>query len=289
MTYTLENGEAPLRAEVVDKTIKGFAENSYTFKQAVTVTTTNAWKNVYYRENPSALTAPSTNAFSGLSRGANFPQATPTWEKAENWISKYGAEDNIFWEDILTNDIDIQARVLFRIAEAVVKQVDTDIWNGLTENLTPVNIQTFTITNTYDWGRASSAVIDDLMHAKQLISEYNYPTNNLMCFISPLDHRSIVNYLASKGAQFPTVGEDMATNGKVGKIAGIQLIESNNVSASNALVVVPKLCATWREAVSLSTQTITDPYKSVLIRAVEMGTLQLTDPKAVVLIRGTQD
>jgi len=288
MAADTEVGEGALRAEVVDKAIKGFANASYKFKQAVSISTTNAWKNYFYREASAALTGPTGNAIKGIPRGANFPQAVVEWEKVPTWIEKYGLEDNIYWEDIKTNDIDVQGRTLFKIAEGVVKAVDDEIWDVLTESRSPVNIHTFTITATYHWNGSSAAIIDDLMHAKEMIGTFNYPVNNLMCFISQKDHRSIVKYLADSGAQFPSVGEDMAKNGRVGKLAGINLVVANSVSASNALVVVPKIVGTWKAAVPLQTNTTIDPFRSVRIRAVEMGVTQLTDPKAAVLIRNTQ-
>ena len=292
MAATLQVGDEALRAEVVDKAIKGFAVQAYKFKQAVSISTTNAWKNTYYREESTPLASPTGNAIKGLPRGANFPQAVVKWEKVETVIEKYGLEDNIYWEDILTNDIDVQARTLFRIAEGVVKAVDDEIWDVLTEtqgSTAPSAIQSFAIALTLHWDGASAAIIDDLMHAKQLIGEYNYPTNNLMCFISEKDHRGIVKYLADSGAQFPSMGDEMARNGRTGKLAGINLIIAHSVTASYALVVVPKICATWKQAVALQTKTVIDPFKSVKIRAVEMGVTQLTDPKAVCLIKGTQD
>jgi len=53
-------------------------------------------------------------------------------------------------------------------------------------------------------------------------------------------------------------------------------------------VVVPQICATWKEAVPLTSTVIADPYKGVTIRAVEIGVTQVTDPKAIVLIKNTQ-
>ena len=75
MAADKEVGEGTLRAEVVDKAIKGFAKASYKFKQALSVSTTNAWKNYFYREASAALTSPTGNAIKGIPRGANFPQA----------------------------------------------------------------------------------------------------------------------------------------------------------------------------------------------------------------------
>ena len=86
------------------------------------------------------------------------------------------------------------------MTEGVVKAVDDQIWDDLTESraLNGV-IQSFAIVDGRFWDVSSAAIIDDLMKAKQLISENgNYDTSNLMCFISPRDERSIKNYLATR-------------------------------------------------------------------------------------------
>jgi hypothetical protein len=286
MVYDEQVGTADIRTQLFDKTVKGFATAMYKFKQAVTISPTSAWKNFYYRESPTALTGQSGNAIKGIPRGAAFPQAVVSWEKVQTTIEKYGLEDFIHWEDILSDDIDVQARTLYRIAEGVVKAVDDEIWNVLTENLTVTNIQS--VTCAAGWEQSSAAIIDNLMQAKQKIGEYNYDTANLMCFINHKDHRSMVNYLTEKGAQFPQIGNDMANNGQAGKLVGINLVVSNSVPASYALVVVPKICGTWKELVPMQTTTKEDPYKGVLVRSVEMGVTQLTDPKSCVLLKGTQ-
>ena len=277
-------GEQEIRTEFVDRVLKGFAEAAYKFKQACTIASTNGWKNAFYRETNSALSGPNGNGIRLLPRGANFPQASVEWTRIDSYIEKYGLEDNIFWEDILTDDIEVQARTMFRIAEGVTKAVDDQIYSQLKTDAG----NTIQVATGLYWDGTSGAIIDVMMNAKQLIAEANYDPSDLMMFISPKDHRSIVNYLASKGAQFPSIGEDMARNGRAGNIAGISLVISNSVTASEALIVKPRICAIWRAAVPLTTEVITDPYKSVKIRAVEMGVTQVTDPSAVVRIKGTQ-
>lgn len=284
----VEVGSTALRAQVVDKTVTGFAERAYKFKQACTIAPTSAWKNVFYRETATPLTGGTGSSISAIPRGANFPQAVVTWTKVDALIEKYGLEDNIQWEDILTDDLDVQARTLFRISEGVAKAVDDAIWDDLTESRSVVNINSVTIAATKHWSGTSAAIIDNLMNAKQLIAENNYDTSNLMLFVSPKDHRSLVRWLHDKGTQAPLIGNDVGTNGRVGTIAGMTIVQSNSVTASYALLVVPKVCATWREVVPLSTTTVEDPYKSVKIRAVEMGVTELKNPKAVCLISNTQ-
>jgi hypothetical protein len=282
-------GTTGLRTEVVDKILKQVAARKYKFKQAVTISSSNAWKNSFFRASTDILAGESGNATKGIPRGANFPQAVTEFEKIDAWIEKYGLEDFIHYEDIITNDVDVQRRTLIKLTEGVVKAVDDEIWAVLTESQTPSAIQSVTITGNQCWDVASAAIIDDLMHAKQLIGVANYDTSNLMCFISEKDHRSIVKWLSDKGAQFPSVGEDMANNGRVGKLAGINLVVSNSVTASYALVVVPKTCGTWKEAVPLQSDLKTEAFKGTRVRVCEMGVTQLTDPKACCLIVNTQE
>jgi len=289
MAFDQETGTADLRKGVVDKVIRDIAKPIYKFKQALSVVKTGAWKNTFFRGSTDILAGASGNATRGIPRGANFPQAVTTLEEVNSYIEKYGLEDFIHWEDILTNEVDIQKRTLFKLTQGVVKAVDDQIWDVLTESQNPSNIQSVEITGGQNWDAASAAIIDDLMAAKQAIGEKNYDTSNLMAFISEKDHRSIVNYLSEKGAQFPSVGENMANNGKVGKLAGIQLVVSNSVTASFALVVVPKVVGNWKESVGLRSDLKKEAFKGTRIRVVEMGVAQLTDPEAAVLIINTQD
>lgn len=283
-----EIGEIELRAEVVDKTVKGFANRMYKFKPAVTVSPTTGWSNVFYQETNAVITSPTDNTVKGIPRGANFPQATPSWTKVSVDLEKYGIEDNIFWEDILTNNIDVQSRVLYRVAERVTKSVDDQIWAGLTENQAPTNIGSYLIGAGSAWNGANPAVIVSIMGAKQQMAEQNYDVSNTIAFISPKDYASAVVFYANRGANFQGLSAEAAGNGRVGQIAGTDIVVSNSVTANYAAVVIPKVCATWREAYPLTTQTIVDPMKSVKVRAAEIGVLQLTDPRAVVLISGTQ-
>lgn len=288
MAFDQQTGTVGLRKEVVDKVIRDIAKPSYKFKQAVRIVKTNAWKQTFFRASTTVLTGATGASVEGIPRGAAFPRATPSTEEVNSYIVKYGLEDFITFEDVETSEIDQVKQIIFKLTQATVSAVDGRIWDTLTENVTPVSIQSVTITGGQTWDAASAAIIDNLMNAKQLIGEANYDTANLMAFVSEKDHRSIVNYLAEKGAQFPSVGNDMARNGRVGRIAGIQLVVSNNVTASYALVVVPKVVGAWRESVSLRSDLEKDAFKGTRIRVVEMGVAQLTDPNASVLIINTQ-
>jgi hypothetical protein len=290
MAYDLKTGSSGIRKEVIDELTHIFAQPSYVLKELVSVTTTGGWQNTYYQEDPAVLTAPTGNDGLGLPRGANFPQISTSNAKKTAWITKIGFEDNINYEDIISGNVQKQPRTVFKLTQKVVYEIDTAIRNGLTQNNTPVDINSFTLASGYGWDRlASAAVIDNLMRAKQEIGTYNYPTENLTCVINLKDHRSIVTYLSAKGNQFPEVGNDMAKNGYVGRLAGIKLVHSNTIPASQAIIVVPKVCATWKELVPLQSDVKDDAFKSTRIRLVEEGMLELTDPRAVCTIYGTEN
>lgn len=282
MTINTRVGQVDIRKEAVDATVKGFATAMYKFKQAVSVVSTTAWKNFYFRESPTALSSAAQNPIKAIPRGSSFPQAKVTWEKISSTIEKYGLEDTIPWEDLLSDDIDVRDRTLFRIAEGVTKAVDDEIWDVLSESQSPTNIHSFTAAN--NWDTSSATIINDVEHIKQLIGENNYSTSGLMMFLSPSGHRFLLKYLTDKGAQFPSVAEGVMNNGKQGSILGLNLVVTNSITTSHALICAPQICGTWQSLVPLQTTTIEDPYKNLTIRATELGVTQLTDPKAVGLV-----
>lgn len=282
MTINTRAGQVDIRKEMIDSTIKGFATQMYKFKQAVSIVNTSAWTNFYFRENPTQLSSSTFNPIKAIPRGSAFPKAKVTWEKISADIQKYGLEDTIPWEDVLSDDVDVRDRTLFRIAEGVTKAVDDEIYSVLSESQSATNIHGVTSANA--WHTSSATIIDDIEHIKQLIGENNYSTTGLMMFLSPSGHRFLLKYLTDKGAQFPSVAEGVVSNGKQGSIMGVNIIVTQSITTSHALLVAPNICGTWKQLVPLQTTTIEDQYKNITIRSVEAGVTQLTDPKSVGLI-----
>ena len=286
----LQAGSAGIRKEVIDSIVKQTAARTYKFKQACAIVPTSAWTNDFFREDLTVLAGQTGNSFRGVRPGAAFPQASINVERVSGEIIAFKAEENIPWETGRASQFDIQARTVIRLTEGIVKEVDDYIWEELTESRTMTGvIQSFAILNHRHWNVASAAIIDDVKKASQLISTNgNYDTTNLICFISPRDERSIMNYIADKGAQWMPAAQDAMRNGTIGQIAGVTFVTSQSVTASYALVVKPKTCATIQEFVPLTTNITDDPLKSWRLRVVEELQVQLTDPKAIVLIKDTQ-
>jgi hypothetical protein len=285
-------GQADMRAENVEKIVKGFALQEYVMKQLVMVNSSNSDKESYYQETAADLTGGTGSAVKGVPRLAQFPYGEVSWTKQSSYLVKHGMDGVISWEDAITNNIDVIARTLLRIARAVVKSVDTEIWDTLTESQAASTINSVAITAGDEWDSATLAnrdPIQDILNAKKEIAVDNYnPDNgNGYLVLSPTDYANLLgNPNVRNAGQFWT--DDVTKNGRVGKIVGLKVVVSNTVTADYAAVVIAKECGTWKEALPLKVVTIEDAGIKWTIRAWEMGVTQLTNPEAVCLISNTQ-
>ena len=285
-------GQADLRAENVEKIVTGFALQEYRFKQICMISKSSAWQESYYQETAADLTGGTGSAVKGVPRLANFPYGEVSWTKQSSYLTKYGMEGVISWEDAMTNNIDVIARTLLRIGRAVAKAVDDEIWDVISESQSASNINSVAITAGDEWDSATIAnrdPIQDILNGKKKIAESNYDPDNGSGFLllSPKDYANLLGNANIRNAgQFYT--DAVTKNGRVGQILGLQIIVSNSVTADFALVVIAKEAATWKEANPLTVRTINDPGVKYTIRAWEIGVTQLVNPKAVTLISNTQ-
>ena len=285
-------GQADLRAENVEKIVTGFALQEYRFKQICMISRSSAWQGSYYQETAADLSGGLGSAVKGVPRLANFPYGEVSWTKQSSYLTKYGMEGVISWEDAMTNNIDVIARTLLRIGRAVAKAVDDEIWDVISESQSASNINSVAITAGDEWDSATIAnrdPIQDILNGKKKIAESNYDPDNGSGFLllSPKDYANLLGNANIRNAgQFYT--DAVTKNGRVGQILGLQIIVSNSVTADFALVVIAKEAATWKEANPLTVRTINDPGVKYTIRAWEIGVTQLVNPKAVTLISNTQ-
>lgn len=284
-------GMADLRAENVDRIVKGFALQEYVIKGIVMVQSSSAWSESYYQETAADLTGGTGNAVRGIPRLSTFPAGEVTWTKETSYMEKYGMDGVISWEDAITNNVDVIARTLLRVARAVVKAVDTEIWNTLSENQSASTINSLSIVAGYEWDSATIANRDPIQNILDAMKEisvdnYNIHGGNGILLLNPKDYANLLgNANVRNAGQFYT--DSVTRNGAVGKILGLKVLVSNSITADYAMVAVAKECGTWKEAVPLTVKTIVDEGIKYTIRAWEIGTTQLTNPEAVCLIDNT--
>lgn len=283
-------GMQDIRGLNIDKAVTGFALQEYVFKQLCLVQPSSSWQERYYEETAADLTGGTGSAVEGVPRLANFPHGEASWTQRNSYMKKYGMETRISMEDATTDDVDVMARSLLRIARAVTKAVDAEIWDVITESRSVSNINSVTIAAGSEWDSTTVAnrdPIQDILNAKKAIYEQNYnPDSNGYLLLNPKDYANLLgNANVRNAGQFYT--DDVTRNGKVGFLLGLKVLVSNNVTADYAAVVVGKEAATWREVQALTTRTIEEPGIGYTIRSWEIGCCQLKNPKAVCLIINT--
>lgn len=286
--------EADNRKQVWEKDIKGFAKKRYVMKELVMSNSTSAWTNSFYQKTATSLTAGTGSDIKGISRGADFPAVFRGTTLVNSVIEQYGAEGVIYWQDILTSNLAIQAETIMDVTDAIVNSVDAEIYSELTENDTPVTINTVAITAGYEWDSATIAnrdPVQDLLNAVREITIDRYPilTSGMgYLVVNETDYANLMGN--SKVINHPTfkLANGIIKNGNLAMLCGLKIKVSPVVTADKALVLMAKKCGTWKQAQPLTVDVIKDPQKKYTIRASEIGVTELTDPEAVCLITNTR-
>jgi len=288
------SGQADIRGINVDKLAKGFADEENVFKKWVVVSKTSAREIRWYKKTSGFLDTPDTTGITA-SRIYNVGErALPyvveqSWTRTTSYVKKFFVESpTISEEDIKDTDIDILATNVRDLVRAVARQVDSRIYNVITESQSPSDINTAAATGT-GWDDTSSGnPIIDILTAKRNIRTNGYNPEGGVIAMDSLAHRDLMNYLITvKGSSIPQYSSEKVKTGVVMEILGLNVLVSENVVTDSVAVWVPNRSATWKQFMPLSSVVITDPGIGRKIRVWEEGECLLTDPKSVHLITDT--
>ena len=276
-----------IRGLDIDKMIKGFALTEYIFKNKISNSTTAGDSVRWYQETAAdlTLTSPSVLETSPLSQ---FEQAEVTWTRNTSYPKKYAIEGTISREDIKSADVDVLARTILRLTRAVVKKVDSVIYNVITEDQSPSDIGTAAATGT-GWDDTSGGnPILDIMAGIQNIAENDYDVDGIEVWMNPKNYKDLLNYVITvKGSSIPNFASDKVETGVVGSLVGTKLVVSNNVVADSVWMGLPAKACTWKAFEPLHSETENIMGKGTKIAVWENGVAILTDPKASYLITDT--
>ena len=276
-----------IRTLDIDKVVKGFALTEYVFKSLVTVSSTDGDSIRWYQETPGDLTATAPAKVADIAPLAGFTTLEHSWQRNTSFPRKYGVEGFISMEDLRTTDIDVQARTVLRLTRAVVKQVDTRIYDIMSEEQSPSNIG---FANAVDgsWSGSSANPILDIMSGQQAISEQNYQPIGGVIAMTPKNHKDLLNYLiTTKGSSIPSFAVEKVKSGVVMNLLGMRVVVSNNVVTGSVWMGLPEVAVTWKTAVGTTAAMIEEKGIGIKIRVWEDGEAILTDPKAAYLIKAT--
>lgn len=280
-------GNMSLREENINKVVQGFALREYKMKSLVVTEATSAWQETYFQETAADLTVSGTIAIQGISRMAPFPSAEVTHLEKTGYQVKHGLEIEISFEDAISSKIDVLKRAMLRVARAVTRSVDTNIWNTITENQSVVNINS--VTSTAAWNAASGQnPVEDILEAIEYIEEDDYPTDNLKLVVKPLGKKSLMNWvISSLGANVPQFSSELVGQKTITRFLGCEVISSSVVTDDYAAVVQAP-CGIWKQLYPLTTRMIEDAGIKWTMRSYEFGVCLLTDPNKVSLISNVE-
>ncbi|MHA1302809.1 MAG: phage major capsid protein [Candidatus Heimdallarchaeaceae archaeon] len=271
---------AEIRGLDVDKAVKGFALTNYIFKNHVTVSSMSGDSVRWYQETADDLTATAPSKVADIAPLATFTNLEPSWTRQTSYPKKYGARGFISLEDLKSADIDILARTLLRLTRGVIKQVDSRIYNiikGVT--LTGAALGT-------GWDDTTNGKpLVDILSGQQAIAEHDYDISSGEIWMTPKNHRDLKQYLIdTKGTYFTQYASEKLKTGVVMNVLGWDVVVSNNVTADEVWMGLPKVACTWKTYTDTTANVTDKPGLGKEIVVWEMGEAILTDPYAGYLI-----
>lgn len=284
------SGQQDIRGIDIDKAAKGFADEMLVFKRLVSVVSTSAREIRWYQKTSGFLTATSPAAVANVGELSLPTVLEQSWTRQTSYVRKYMVESPMISdEDIKDSDIDILMTNIRDLVRAVQYQVDSRIWDVMTESQSPSDINFNASTAAWD-AASGQDPIEDILEAKQNIREDGYNPEGAVLFLSAKDQKSLMTWLiSSKGNYVPQWSSSKLSDGTVQEILGLRVVVSENVTADYACVAIADRAVTWKTFVNTSAATIQEVGIGQKIRVWEEGEALLTDPKAVNLITNTQE
>ncbi len=289
--------EKDIRGIDIDKLAKGFGSLVPTFKNYVQKSTTKARELRWYRKGLSLTTAMNpldtltTQGVTGSMMANTAFKARPfvveeKWERQESHIKKFFVESPLIsMEDIKDSDVDVLAGNVRELVKAVHFKIDRRIYDVLTEATVsgtpnPSNVNT---TASVDGWQATATCnpILDLLNAKMELSDSGYDPEGAYCLMTPLEHKSLLNFLISvKGSSIPPFATEKVKSGVVMELLGLNIVVSPNAT-DDWVITFLKTAAVYKQFMPLTSVVMNEPGIGTKIRVWEEGEAILTDPRAV--------
>jgi len=290
-------GEQDIRGIDIQKFVTGFADEDSVLKSYCRQAPTSARELRWFKKtagyiSPPTTTAITSNLASNTAQRALAPVAAQTYTRNTSYVRKYYMKSEIIsLEDEKDSDVDVLMTMVRDVIRGVANQVDTRIYNVLSESLSPSTINTAAATGTgWDDGTNGNPILDILTGLKNIRSN-SYAvdgSNRPVLYIHPVEHTNLMNYLiTTKGSSIPNFSSEQVKKSVVMEILGCDVIVSTNATTDYALLFMKGVSAAWKQFVPLTSEVERVIGVGKIVHVWEEGEALLENPKSVHLITDT--
>ena len=274
----------------IDPIAKDYFEENSIFKGEVRVSRTSAREIRWYQKTSGILSGSGIDANSKVAEGAVPFVLEQSWTRNTSYVQKYLRDSPLInMEDESDSEVKVFLDNLKDLVASVAYDVDSDIWDVVTESQSPTNINS--VTSTAAWDAASGQdPYEDVSEALQKIREQTKrKVVNPKLYVSAKGEKDLKVWVtSSKGSSWTELASKSVVDGVLTRFAGCEVVVSENVTADYALVAVLKEAAEYKEFVSLRTAIIEEKLVGRKIRVCEEGICILEKPKYCALISNTE-
>ena len=279
-------GMADVRGLDIDRALKGYADESFIFKDFLTVTPTANREIRWWRKTSGVLDSTDTTGITASQIRNAFGTLPPIVEQTAtrltSQVQHFSAQTPLFsYADIRDSDPDMFAANLRDLKRAIENQIDFRILDTLSGS---VLLSGGAMGTGWDDTSAGNPFMDLLSGAME-IRKQGYDISNVVAWIHPNDFKAAIDYfVTTKGSSIPQFASGVVQDGVITRVANVRIVVSNNCTEKQVLMLVPQRAATWKQFTPLTAVTIEDPLLGARLRAAEDGEVIFTDPNAACLL-----
>jgi len=274
----------------IDRVVKGAAKFRYTFLEEFQKVSIKGDQKRYFTKDPiriAAIGAPS--ATKNVSPGSRPATQEVSWTRTSVYVKKYFVEGFLDKEDISDAEIDTYATTLKDLTERIVRDRDIDLYNIMTEDQAPSDIQTFATTavggDQWDAANYAADPIKDFNRAIRLIQAEGFGGSSISAIMDEVAYESLKNWLISgKGSSIPGFSSEKIQSGTIMNLLGVNIKVSTEATTDYVLFTIGAVAQSYAEAESITGNTTVDPGIGRNIRVWTRGIGYRTNPKGNVLL-----
>lgn len=194
---------------------------------------------------------------------------------------KYGGEIMLTDEAIRRDNRPLLAREMTRLRNTIIRRVDTVAMAAL--GAAPVQ----TMVASGDWSLAATDIVADLATAAGMVSrlDMGYVADTVL--VNPDQTLDLMKDKDLRDAMPRERTDGLIRTGNLGRVLGLDFIESNRVAAGTVWVLQRRIAGSISDEVPLYARPIRDDRReTTFIHGARVVVPYVTDPKAVVRITG---